>query len=289
MAYEIKVFYHPRKEEGSGYNTEVKEETLVKVGSGFEDTPLEKLAGVAMAQLARRDVWVVDLEIQELVRRPVSFKESKDGKGIVLKNKRFSVNSAAQMVSEDLAEVPVITNMQPHELVHGQRQQSIDDLYSNPNKLVPVKRDFVPKTPINPNKTLYRVIFDPVQWEPEAKRLGLKFTLDREYPVHKIIEHPTGKLNLQKIAVTDDLGRIVEVDEKYFTTSGMGLMADRELGFSGSSNRGARKPKLAFEDQMFSDGADPSSSKGIPSGIPVDDGTIPSEFLEIIDIRKAKR
>lgn len=298
MGFEVTYFFHPRKDDG-GYNTEVKEERLVKVGKPFDETPMEKLAAAIMSQLARRDIWVIDVKVTELVRREISFKECKDGRGITLKNKRFSFNDAAQMVAEDIVEeVPANklmavvqeTGLQPHELIAQQRQQSsIDDLYANPNKPVPVVRNATPAVPVNQNKTIYKVIFDPpIQYVNEVKQLRLKFTLDKEYSVHQIVPHPTGKLDMQKIIVTDDSGRPVTIEEKYFMTAGNGLMLDKQLGFSGSNTRGLRKPRLAFENEMFNDGADPNAGAGRHAGIPLDDGSIPDELLAIPDIRKGR-
>lgn len=301
MGFEVTYTYHPRKEEG-GYDTSVKEEKVVKVGKPFDEIPLENLAAAIMAQLARRDVWVKDVQVVELARKEVAFKECKDGLGIVLKNRRFGFNEAAQMVAEDLVveelkqqalalpqQCPA--GMQPHEMLQPARAQAnIEDLYANPNKTVPVQRQPTNHVPVNQKKILYKVMFDPaIVWIPEVKRLNLKFTVDKEYPVHQVIPHPSGKLDLQKIVVTDDLGRPVTLDEKYFTTVGMGLLADKQLGFSGSNTRGLRKPKLAFEDEMFMDAPDPNVASGIPEGIPVDDGSVPEHLLQMPDIRPTRR
>lgn len=297
MGYEFKYIYHPRKE--SGYDTEVKEEKTVKVGKPFDDTPLEKLAAAIMAQLARRDIWVVDVEVVELVRREISFKECKDGRGIMLKNRRYSFNESAQMVAEDVVEetpsfqeatgglLGTMPNVQPHQLVA--QTNVIDNLYSNPNAAVPVQKQTSQQlaAPINQNRSLYRVIFDPLQWTNEARQMKLKFTQDREYTVHQIVPHPTGRLDQQKIAVTDDTGRAIIVDEKYFTTAGRGLLADEQLNFSGSggSPNRARRPKLSYEDQMVMDAPDPNSGSQFRSDFPVDDGNIPADLLAVPDIR----
>jgi hypothetical protein len=314
MGYEVKFIFHPRKEEG-GYNTEIKEEKLVKVGKPFDETPLEKLAGVIMSQMARRDIWVVDVEAVELVRKELNFKECKDGRGIVLKNKKFSFNEAAQMVAEDMGEpdaqpqpvqppqqglvtvvpanMPVAPGQHPHEaLVAARAQQSMEDLYGNPNRPVPVQRQTaaVARAKVDPKKVLYHVYFEPYFYEKEVKRLSLKFTPDRKYPVHAVIPSPDGRLDAQRLAVTDDLNRVVEVDEKYFTSAGMGLMADKQLGFSGQNGRGVRKPKLAYEDEMYMDAPDPKmAGMAIPQGIPIDDGTVPADMLQMPDIRPGKR
>lgn len=298
MGFEVKYIYHPRKDDG-GYNTEQKEEKLVKVGKPFDETPLESVAAAIMAQLARRDIWVIDVQVSELVKKEITFKECKDGKGITLKGKRYSFNEAAQMISEDDVEEAIqemannLSGMQPHEMIALQKQaqkqtQSIEDLYANPNKPAPVQK--APTPLVNQNRVVYRVIFDPsIQYIPEAKRLGLRFTPDKDYPVHQVIQHPTGKLELQKIAVTDDSGRVVTVDEKFFTTAGTGLLADKQLNFSGSTGRAVRKPKLAFEDQMVMDGSDPRLVGASNQGFPVDDGNIPESMMAVPDIRAGRR
>jgi hypothetical protein len=292
MGFEVKYIFHPRKDEG-GYDTDQKEEKTVKVGKPFDDTPLEKCAAAIMAQLARRDIWVTDVEVSELIKKPISFKECKDGKGITLKGKRFSFNEAAEMISEDIIEEEIISHptLQPHEIVAMQNQQSqkgIEDLYSNPNKAVPVQKSL--STPVNQNKVIYKVLFDPpIQYINEVKRLGLRLSPDKEYSVHQVIQHPTGKLELQKIAITDDVGRAITVDEKFFTIVGTGLLADKQLNFSGSTGGSYKRPKLAFEDQMVMETKDPRSAPQINKDIPIDDGNVPEDFMAVPDIRAGRR
>lgn len=310
MGYEVKYIFHPRKEDGPGYDTEKREEKVVKVGKPFEDISLENLAAAVMSQMARRDIWVIDVEIVELVRKEVAFKECKDGKGIMLKNKRYSFNEAAQMVAEDVIEetcpvqyqqhphelvpLPNVQVQHPHELITHQRQQtSIDDLYGNPNKPVPVVKQnaTAQRAPVNQKRVLYKVYFDPpIQYVNEVKRMNLKFKPDKEYPVHQVIPHPSGRLDAQKIVVSDDFGRPIEVDEKFFVSAGQGLFGDNELHFSGSNGRGVRKPKLAFEDEMYMDAPDPKmAGRSIPEGIPIDDGTVPDNLMAVPDIRRPRR
>lgn len=304
MGFEITYFVHPRKEDGGGYDYSIREEKSVKIGKPFEEIPLENLAAAVMAQMARRDVLVVDVQVVELVRKEVAFKECKDGQGIILKNRRFSFNEAAQMVAEDVIEECsnknlAITSRQPHEMalqphevavqpheVAVNKSSNIDDLYSNPNKNVPVKRQVAPIQQVNQNKVLYRVLFDPsIHHLPELKSRRLKLTPEKEYAVHQIVPHPTGKLEYQQIVVTDDVGRPIKIDEKYFSAVGSGLIADKELGFSGSNKRRENKPKLSFENEMYIDLPDASNSPGIIDGVPIDDGNIPDELLKMPDIR----
>ena len=287
MGFEIKYIYHNRKEDG-GYDTENKEEKFIKVGKPFDDTILEKAAASIMAHLARRDIWVIDVEVAELVRKPISFKECKDGKGITLKGKRYAFNCASQMVSEDVSEeteLVIPPGVQPHEFAAIQKQNQ-SSMERDSNGSVTLKNSTVPSIQINQKIVVFKVIFDPpIQYVNEIKRLGLRFTIDNEYPVHKVIQHSTGKLELQKIAVTNDVGKVVTVDEKFFTTLGTGLLADKQLNFSGSTVRSTiRKPKLMFEDQMVMETSDPK----IDSNIRLDNDIIPENLMVIPDIRSRR-
>lgn len=249
MGFEVKYIFHPRKEEG-GYNTEIKEEKLVKIGKPFDDTPMEKLAAGIMSQLARRDIWVIDVEISELVKKQVAFKESKDGKGIIIKGKRFSFNSAAEMVQEEEEEFEELC-LKENKILY-------------PHELIKNKKNIIQNKIKKDNKILYKVIFDPaIQYIPEVKRQNLKLTQDKEYPVHKVVPHPTGKLEMQKINITDDSGVVVSVEEKYFSRTGTGLLADKQLNFSGSTGnnfQSQKSPKLMFEDELVMDVPQTSSS-----------------------------
>jgi hypothetical protein len=272
MAFEIKYIFHDRDEKGQ-YNTEKSQEKIVKLGKLLEDIPLEKVASSIMSYLARRDIWVTKVEVFEIVKKEVNFKESKDGRGIVLKGKKFSFVEGSKF---DIEETEEIEEESSNHLIETQKQN-----------LISIKPTNI-KENINNNKVLYRVLFDPpIQYFNEVKRLGLRFSQDKEYPVHKVVQHPTGKLELQKIAVTDDAGRVAIVDEKFFTIIGSGLLADRELNFSGSSSRIQKKPKLAFEDQMISETPE-IRQKSCSTNIPLDDGSIPEHLMSVPDIR-AKR
>lgn len=312
MGYEVTFVFHRRKE-GGGYDTENKEDRTIKVGKPFDDTPLEKLAAAITSEMARRDIWVVDVQAVELVRKEVAFKECKDGRGIVLKNRKFSFNEAAEMVSEDIVPEQPQYVMQPHEMMRQptqqpmmqqpvaqhphemisaeKAQQNMEDLYGNPNKPVPVKRQTAsqPRPVVNQKKVLYHVYFEPYFYEAEARNRKLKFTENHKYPVHAIVPDSQGRLDNQRLMITDDTGRVVEIEEKFFTSAGMGLMADKDNRFSGQNGRGVRKPKLAFEDEMYIDAPDPSTMGAIPNGIPVDDGSIPDHLLNVPDIRPGRR
>lgn len=289
MSFLIKLHYHPKKEEGVGYDAERKEVLERKIGEPFEDTGLEKLAAVVMGQMARRDILIFDVEIEEYVRRPVSFKESKDGKGIVLKGKKFSLDDTARLVAEDVYEAPktevappvsgnqmAVAEVQPHN-----QQGNLDSLYAQPNRSLPVQRTNIqPTTPVNTKRVLYWVYFDPDPYRPEAKSLGLKFNEEKKYPVHQIVPHQSGRLDAQQLIITDESGRQVKVDEKFFTSAGQGLYADKQLGFS--KPRETKRNKLMYDDELSLPVAD------IPpeyANIPVDDGKVPQDLQRMPDLR----
>jgi len=281
MGYEVKYTYHPRKEDGPGYNTDVQEDKTAKVGKPFDDTPLEKCAAAIMAQLARRDVWVIDVEVCELVKKSISFKESKDGKGIVLKNKRFSlIGTTAEMIEEqEVALPPPVaaqpSNLHPHEMSQSEptSQQNPDNLYSNPNASM-VRRSVDPRS-IDRKKTLYQVYFEPEAHFEEAQRLKLHFTEDTRYIVHQVISSPTGKLDNQQLAISDDTGQIVILDEKFFVTAGQGLVGDKQLNFSGNNGKRKRRAKLSYEDQMLA---------GPPPDLPEEYKDIPMDGQVSVDM-----
>jgi hypothetical protein len=84
--FELIFHYHKRLESGR-YDTE--DHTMRKtLGKKEEEVPLEQVASFVASQLARRDIFIVDVEPYEYVKRKVSFKETKDG--IVIKNRKFS-------------------------------------------------------------------------------------------------------------------------------------------------------------------------------------------------------
>lgn len=332
MGFEIRYHYHPKAEEGVGYDMEKKEVMTKKVGKSFDETPLEKLAGAIMSQMARRDILIFDVEVDEFVRKSVNFKETKDGRGIVLKNKRFSFNSTADMVASDVYEdyeevggellpheiamqprpqQPLPPGLQPHEMID--QRNVTDDLYGNPNRPVPVKRQpMSQKYNINPNKILYWAYFEPEFYAAQARGMGLKFTVNKKYPVHHVVQI-NNKLDMQKLVLTDDTGRQVEVEDKFFTPAGAGLTGGFEADVQKSEGR---QPKLMYQDELV---IDPShvkyaeagalvaqhqgnfhgdidiranqrmAAQNIPAGIPLDDGTIPDDLMQIPDIRPGRK
>jgi hypothetical protein len=278
MGYSIKLHYHPGKKEGLGFDSEHREVLEKKVGKPFEETGLEQLAAVVIAQMARRDVFIFDVEIEEYVRRPVSFKQSKDGKGIVLKGKKFSIDETARLIVEEIKEE------QPEPQSNGRElaiTQETDQLYMQPNRSITPSRQEIAVS-VNQKKVLYWVFFEPYIYQKEAESKKLKFKPEKRYPVHQVIPHPTGNLSKQQIVVTDDLGRAVKIDEKFFTSAGQGLYGDKELGFS-DSTKPKNHVKLMYEDELHIPVAD------MPKNLQIDNGRLDPKLLNVPDLRPGKQ
>ena len=102
MGFECCYYYHEKVD--GDYNKEETKTFKKKVGDPFDDVPLEKLAASIMAQMARRDIWIVNVEIFELSKKPVNFKESKGG--IVIKTKSFLLMAMKIQLSLQLRHYP---------------------------------------------------------------------------------------------------------------------------------------------------------------------------------------
>lgn len=240
--YEITYFYYDRKEDGS-YDTSEKKELKKKLGAMYDDTPLEKLAAAVLAQLARRDVWVVDASIQEYVKREVSFKESKDGSGIVLKGKKFSLGDTAAITVEEVA-----IEEAPRALIQDTEYDLNSIAIPNPRKAG--QQNLAPPPPVNPNRIMYHVIFTPeLGQEVELKRF--KLTNGNRYPVHR---QTPGPMHTSVLSISDDRGQIINIDEKYFSVAGQGLIGGSEFNQPEDSGNllyhggGTRKRKVSRDN-----------------------------------------
>lgn len=283
MAYELTYFYHEKKPEGGGYNTEEKKELKKKIGNNFEEVPLEQVASAIIKQLARRDIWVIDVEVAEYTKKPVSFKESNDGSGIVLKNKKFSLDHSATLVAQDLSVDLVPEEAPSNGVALVQRKQQAKG-QTGLNLVEP---------PVNPNRVMYWAQFEPHPFTQEARAKGLKFTVGKKYPVHRAKDGVAGQI----LYLTDDTKKMVQVDEKYFSVAGAGLVGENEVeGGFGTQSPIQDEPKLLHWGQS-DNGNVPQlrgSNKGIKDipdqykNIPLDDGSIPDSFFNVPDIRKKK-
>lgn len=226
MGFECCYHYHERVD--GEYN---KDETKIlrkKVGDALEDVPLEKLAGAIMAQLARRDIWITNVEVFEISKKTVNFKEAKGG--IVIKNKKFLFDSGGTTSFVTVEDVEQQLDHHAHSQIQYQPQVS-----QNTQQQQHLSAAAHPHNLARQRKPVDFVLFAPEpQQLHEAKRKNLKLTVNRKYPVLEKKMSPTGVGEIY--LVIDDVGREQSASDAYFVPANVNLVADRELGFSETTN-----------------------------------------------------
>ena len=247
MGYELKYFYKEELETKGEYSEEIKEKK-VKVGDPWEEVPLESVAGKIMAQLARRNILIVDVEIYKLAKEKVSYRTTDDG--IVIKNRKFKFDDGPAIEATEVAEVaengeggrPPAAGSEPTRSAL-QTQQAI-------------KKTNNPEAMINLAKRILRYeIFDAQHplLASKAKTKG-KFTLNKRYPIYEEITKGMPPTTTTFYMTIDDAGKEVEINAECFTY--------------------VSNPTLSFDG--VGDGKDP--------GIPLSFGNGSSE--QMIDIRR---
>jgi hypothetical protein len=172
MGYEV-IYYYKEKLDGE-FSGEVKN-FKKRVGDPYEDFPLEKLAAVISSQLARRDIYVKDVEIYEITKKKIKFKETKNG--IILKNRKYSFDENFEPTfsceiseeNEEQTQPKVIQNKEP-----SQNKQP-------------------EKTQVNLDRVIKRMTFVPEpQQQIDLLKRGIKLTPDKNYNVYKVEAHMNG-------------------------------------------------------------------------------------------------
>lgn len=188
-----------------------------------------------MAQLARRDIWVVDVSLKELVKREVSFKESKDGFGIVLKGKKFTIQDTEGVQVEEYDDGgPVV-------------KDAIRVIENKP-ALADVNFASVELSPALKQRTLFRIIFRP-EVQDVAAAQKYKLTPEKKYNVHRQRENPLGGQFGSVYAITNDAKDIIEVDEKYFIIAPVGLMGGEQFN---QDLIKSEEPRLLYQNSSIS-------------------------------------
>lgn len=259
MGFEVIFRYHEEMEDG-GYNKEEIKEMSRKIGDPFEDISLETLAQKIMAQMARRDIWVLpDVDIYELKKQKVNFKPCKGG--VVIKNKKFFLDSENNsIVCQDIPETPQPgtthalapipqpgTTIAPHNNLPTNIQQNTAKR--------PIKMVVLDDTGAILDESGGRM---PVM--AAVKRRGLAFRPGQKYPVFQEMDDPRDKrldakghpaLDRRKVYVMwDDNRRDVTVSQDYFVPADIKL--ERSLAddpWDDTSGGGGRAPKLMFEQE----------------------------------------
>lgn len=257
MGFEVVYRYHEELDDG-GYNKEEVKEMSRKIGDPFEDISLETLAQKIMAQMARRDIWVLpDVDIYELKKQKVNFKQCKGG--VVIKNKKFLLDSENNsIICQDIPEAPpgqqnllalVPQNgaLAPHNNLPMHAQQS--NVGKRPLKFVVV----------DDSGAIQDGNGDRIPVVMAIKRAGLQFRGGIRYPVFQEMDDPRDKrvdkyghpsLDRKKVYMMwDDSKRDVMVSQDYFVPADIRL--ERSLADDpwDKTQSGGRAPKLMFDQE----------------------------------------
>ena len=193
MSFEICYSYHSKKD--GKYDTENTSEMTKKLGLLLEDISYEKLAATIMGQLARRDILITGVIIYEFVKKEVSFRECNDGRGVVIKGKKYSYgDSTEKLIVEDEA----VESGAPT-VIHVPAS-------------VPVSAPNLGTSNIKP---LRFEIFEP---HPDFVRGAKKyaFTVGRDYPIFEEKRDTRGDMFGMVYTTIDDKGNKQVMPDKYF-------------------------------------------------------------------------
>lgn len=215
MGYEL-IFYYKEKDKETGEYTDTGN-FKKRIGDPYEDTSVESLAGVILRQLARRDILVEDVEIFEITKKKISFKESKSG--VIIKNKKFKLDDTFEIKAEENEE---ISNTE----IVAKKDQSQNTQPTQASQLRPIKKmAYVPEP----------------QQHIKLLQSGTKLTPNKSYDIFKIEKHPNGVTEIYLIQ--DDTGKQKNVADDCFIpntqleedTNDFGL-SDDGLNWNGTIN-----------------------------------------------------
>lgn len=237
MGFEVTYYYFERGENGK-YNMEETKKINRKVGDPFDDISLEDLASQIMAQLSRRDIMIHDVEIFELSKKKISFRETSGG--FIIKNKKFTLDQAAEnlkVVSAEIQSVQTVSN--------GANNVSLD-IVANAMAANNVKKNIAPMV-IDESKP--KAV---LEYSPEARKIyeidkkGFRFTVGKKYAILAIRDG--NMLGIRVYTVKDDIGKLRELEDDCFIMPRRGLIGELEVGgFSANNNNGGH---LMYQGQM---------------------------------------
>jgi hypothetical protein len=274
MGYEVTFHYYEEGAEKGKYNEEEKKTKSITVGKLTEEISLDVLAGKIMAQFARRNILVVDVEIYEYTKKKINFKEEQDG--IRIKNKKFRFDDGASVTLEETPESNadqlaslIIANPQllaqlqaqlggqttvvhPHQLIQRPNQQP------QPQPQPQVRLQTGGQVPVGAHRPAMRYeIFDPI--DPAliniAKQKGWQFTMGKRYPIFE--EKPGMQITDGMLYSTvDDSGKPRMVSDKFFVPvqnklSGNFIEDSMENNIVGG--RSGPAPRLLWDGAVESD------------------------------------
>ena len=218
MGFEVIFHYHERID--GKYNTEEKKALKKKIGDPYSESDHQKLALIVLGQLARRDIWVVDVEIYEFTKKKLSFKEVENG--VKINNRKYKITDSVTVSVENDEEIKqVVAN---NNIVPSTNIATNTNVVVHPHELLQPKR----------NRPIKTVIYEPNYKQiEEIKRKGLKLTPGKAYAVFE--ENKIDEFS-KTYKIKDDNGRDIDrISEEYFVPQ-QNLAFDSELEFSKQKN-----------------------------------------------------
>lgn len=220
MGYEIVYKYKDATDSPGVYSDEIKDKS-VKIGKVTDDIGLEAVAAKVMAQLARRNILIVEVEIYEYAKKRVSYRETSTG--IVIKNKKFSFDSGCVIETGDFEDEPPPEEFKPLPSPSKELADKSCPMSSRINIAPPIRR------------AIRHEIYEP---EPlslhKAQQKGLKLTVGKKYPIYS--ETSLGSTIIYKTA--DDKGKDIDVGSEYFVAMGSGLtQQENSPNYVGAENQ----------------------------------------------------
>ena len=244
MAFEIVFKYYECLEDGIDYDKSNILSYTKNLGNIFEEVSLEKLASMILTQLARRDVFVFDVEVFELVKKKISYKQSKNN--ILIKNKKFGF-SGETIVVQEIEESNLLSCKQESEVDNNFVAQLKQIIKSNASAAhAPAAAPPVPSKSLKDSRPIRKMIFVPSDTS-YLKGKPLRFTPNKVYSVYreKLANNGIGMI----LCTIDDMGREVEVTDEYFINDTINLMNEntevlKEDVLNWSGSKGVDMPDL---------------------------------------------
>jgi hypothetical protein len=194
-----------------------------RIGTAHEEVPLEKLAGAVMAQMARREYLVVDVEVYEYTKKKLAFKENKNG--VVIKGKLFTFDGQ-EIVEDptlcgdpaDVAQLPPpVQNPSPqpqHHIIHQAPQHQQREFNQQPPNLAG-RVNLADQQYFQSHRPLRYEVYNPEpHLAPLAKKRKLPFTLGKRYPIYeeRMIPLPGNIPGVSYVTVDDNGNKTVLAD-----------------------------------------------------------------------------
>ena len=243
MGYEVTYHYRTQTEDGE-WSEETKQKTA-KIGSPYDEVPIDALAGKIIAQLARRNILLEDVEIFEFTKKQLKFRQ--DDEGIFIGRRKFTYDDGPALGDQGVVEsrgdeassIAEPTNGTPQAQGGNTAEQLLAALLNNPQLLQALQNGGgMPQPGVNGQhqvsggvnsavrqrppreKPIRYEIYNPTipGMDAEAKKRGFAFTLGQKYPIFS--EAPASTSNVlagMNYTTIDDNGVKRAINDKHFT------------------------------------------------------------------------